>query len=145
MHLPKINLGQKCSKKNKNSKEIKSVPKKDDITKINNEIKDMQNNDLLNLKKNIIKENDYQNKEAIKNELLKKQLDETNKLINEVPAFEFLEKNKSKNKELFDKLDKSKIDEVKEIRINIDKETKDEIIPFEYLENKNNEIKTKKI
>jgi len=71
------------------------------------------------------------------------QLNETNKLINEVPAFEFLEKNK--NEEFFDKLDKSKIDEIKEIRINNDKETKDEIIPLEYLENKNNKINLKKI
>ena len=74
---------------------------------------------------------------------MKLQLNETNKLINEVPAFEFLEKNK--NEEFFDKLDKSKIDEIKEIRINNDKETKDEIIPLEYLENKNNKINLKKI
>lgn len=70
---------------------------------------------------------------------MKIQLGNTNKLINEIPSFEFIEKNKCKNEKLFDKLDKPKIDEVKEIRINIFKETKDEIIPLD-LENKNNEI-----
>ena len=63
---------------------------------------------------------------------MKKQLNEINKQINEVPTFEFLEKNKSKSEELFDKLCKSKIYEIKEIRINNEKETKDEIIPLEY-------------
>ncbi len=49
----KINWGQRRSKKNIyiNNKEIKPVSKKDDTTKNNNEIKDIQNNDLLNLKK----------------------------------------------------------------------------------------------